>query len=109
MAEIRNEDDFLDFMFKIGQTKKFGVIRPPVVLGDGTTISIQASEVHYSTPRENNRRVYLSWELGFPSREIPEILKYMEGLNHDPTDSVYPFVPTRVILELIRSTGGTIM
>ena len=39
---------------------------PEIVCKDGTTLSVQASEFHYCTPRDN-KGPYTHVEIGFPS------------------------------------------
>lgn len=76
-----------------------------ITMEDGVSISVQASAYHYSSPRKNGVR-YTHVEVGFPSVEIPELLKYIEDSTGDPTKSVYSYVPASVVLEIIKKHGG---
>lgn len=78
-------------------------------LADGTTLSIQASRFHYCQPRANfeDYALYSEFEIGFPSVEIPEIMKWAEN-PEDPTNTVYGYVPKAVIEKVISSRGGVV-
>ncbi len=62
-------------------------------------ISIQASEYHYSVPRENVYE-YTSVEIGFPPFKFREefIKKYADDVEN-PLDTVYGFVPIQELAE----------
>lgn len=83
--------------------------RPRVVCKDGFTISIQASDYHYCTPRETFRprdgKTYSSVELGFPSMEDDLITYYAED-DDDYTKTVYGWVPISIVEQLIEKHGG---
>ena len=76
----------------------------PAFLADGTRLSIQASSFHYCTPRQNTGP-WTSVEVGFPSREIPELLPYAED-PEAPTGTVYGYVPVDVLARVIIDAGG---
>jgi hypothetical protein len=100
---LKYEGDFNVFWKKLPETgsghKAF------IRLGDGTKLSIQAgTSSSYSRPRGKSNR-YSSFEVGFPSREIPELMPYIEMKEDEPTKSVYPYVPVET-LEIIMSTYG---
>jgi hypothetical protein len=82
-------------------------VRPVITCADGFRLSVQASEYHYCTPRDNDGP-WLSMEVGFPS-ERPEPWEtwgqYAEEPN-EPTQTVYGRVPVDVIDALIESHGG---
>ena len=79
-----------------------------LLLADGTSLSIQASDGHYSEPRKTTAySKYESFEIGFPSCEIAEIKQFAEDEN-DLTETVYPYVPKQIILDLIESRGGVV-
>lgn len=80
-------------------------IRKPVVCADGFTISIQASSAHYSTPRAK-ARAYKACELGYPSEPDDLIKEYADGENY--TDTVYGWVPAKVIQALLEKHGGIV-
>ena len=76
----------------------------PLVCRDGFKVSIEASEGNYCEPK-NNEGPYSSVELGFPSAMEPLIMRYAED-PENPTGTVYGWVPSVVILEVIQKHGG---
>ncbi len=82
-----------------------------LLLADGTTLSIQASWGHYCSPKENSPSgsydIYDSFEIGFPSNPIDEIINYAEDKER-PTDTVYAYVPKQLIRDLISARGGVV-
>jgi hypothetical protein len=82
---------------------------PRVECKDGTTLSVQASETHYCSPRENNPGFYRTVEVGFPSIAPPETWKdYFDGDwdSEDRTDSVYGYIPIALVEAFIDEHGG---
>lgn len=80
-----------------------------LILADGGSMSVQASEYHYCSPRINldSYAGYNSFEIGFPNKHYPELDKYQDySPSGDPTDSVYAYVPLEVVEQLINSAGG---
>lgn len=80
-------------------------IRPRLYCNDGYSISVQASEYHYCSPRLNGAQDYESVELGFPSKEDELINEYAE-FGFDYTDTVYGYVPVEIVEKLIEKHGG---
>lgn len=82
--------------------------RPRVVCKDGFTISIQASDYHYCTPRETFKpregKTYSSVELGYPSMKDDLITFYAE--DDDYTNTVYGWVPVDIVVKLLEKHGG---
>lgn len=78
--------------------------RPEIECADGTTLSVQASTVHYSMPRENDGP-YTHVEVGFPSVMPPWWNSYAE--DKDITETVAPFVPVGLVREFIDDHGGS--
>ena len=72
---------------------------------DGFTMSVQASESHYCSPREDAAWPYGAFELGFPSEAEPLIAKYAET-PEKPTETVYGWVPRSVVEAVIEKHGG---
>lgn len=78
--------------------------RSRVVCKDGYSISVQASEYHYCTPRINlEDGYYYEVELGFPNEYDELIDGYAE--DKGSTDTVFPYVPIEVVDELIAKHG----
>ena len=86
--------------------------RDYVVCADGFTISVQASEKHYCSPRANGAEViYGRVEIGYPSEHEPEFDEYVEKLEHatiDWTGSVYGWVPSDIVALVIAKHGGMV-
>ena len=79
---------------------------PVVRCADGFTMSVQASYAHYCSPRTYvNDGDYYEWEIGFPSAKEDLIMKWVEDGN-DPTGTVYGYVPTEIINQVIEKHGG---
>ena len=62
----------------------------------------------YSTPKKVAKR-YSAVEIGFPSDHEPLIEKWAENLFEDTpdfTDTVYSYVPVKVVDEVLKKHGG---
>ena len=79
--------------------------RPRLYCNDGYSVSVQASEFHYCSPRLNGLQDYERVELGFPSMEDELINEYADD-GDDYTDTVYGYVPIEVVEKLIEKHGG---
>tara|TARA_R110000764_G_C10768582_1_gene354564 strand:+ start:166 stop:498 length:333 start_codon:yes stop_codon:yes gene_type:complete len=86
----------------------FAENNPVVTCVDGYTISIQCQLHNYCEPRKNLTDVkgYYSFELGFPSKLDALINPYAE--EQGTTETVFPYVPRSVVVELLRSHGGIV-
>ena len=82
-------------------------IRPSMECADGFTISVQASDFHYCSPRISGADQYENVELGFPNMEDPIIKDYAEDPD-DLTHTVYGYVPIKVVNKLIEKHGGIV-
>ena len=78
-----------------------------VVCADGFSISIQAGYGSYCLPRLDGARKYSKLELGCPNRPCPFIYKFAET-SGDYTESIYPYVPAKVVDAMIRGHGGIV-
>ena len=76
-----------------------------VVCADGFTVSIQANETSYCSPRVNSADKYDAVELGFPRDSDDLILEFAEDRDR-PTETVYGYVPVGVVNLLIAKHGG---
>lgn len=92
-----------DWLAKPVRMKEIGIQanRPRLYCNDGYSISVQASEFHYCSPRLNGLQDYKRVELGFPSMEDELINEYADG-GDDYTDTVYGYVP----IEVVEKHGG---
>jgi hypothetical protein len=77
-----------------------------IVCADGFSMSVQASDVAYSAPR-NNMGPYTAVEVGYPSSEDSILLQYAENPDH-PTDSIYSWVPIETVQQCIEAHGGMV-
>lgn len=98
---LKNTTNVIDLGFvKIPQN------RPQMVCADGFTMSVQASEMHYCTPRETLLDgQYDDVEIGFPSAKEELLMKYAEDI-FEPTETVYAYVPVDVLEKVIEKHGG---
>lgn len=88
----------------------FGIMELPtrrIVCRDGFSISVQANNFTYCTPRIDCGWPYSEVELGFPSEEDELINEYAED-DGDYTDTVYGYVPIEIVNTLIEKHGGII-
>lgn len=81
-------------------------IRPALVCSDGFQMSVQASYFHYCDPRQTlSDSDYNEVEIGFPSIQESLIMEYAEN-PENPTKTVYGWVPTGVVDEVLVKHGG---
>jgi len=82
--------------------------RKTVVCKDGFAMSVQASEYHYCSPRENGIAMnYSAVEVGFPNKKEDLMLDWAEDRD-DPTGTVYAYVPASIIIDVIEKHGGMV-
>jgi len=83
---------------------------PHIVCTDGFTMSVQVGYSLYSTPKKVAKR-YSAVEIGYPSDHEPLIEEYaecftFEELDIDFTDTVYPYVPVKIVNKVLKKHGG---
>ena len=86
---------------------------PKIVCVDGFEMSVQVGHSLYSTPKKVAKR-YSEVEIGFPSEREPLIEEYVElgifdtaqGRGVDYTDTVYPYVPVKIVNKVLKKHGG---
>ena len=85
---------------------------PKIVCSDGFEMSVQVGFSLYSTPKKVAKR-YSAVEIGFPSEHEPLIEEYAETFYQDDgedvtdyTDTVYPYVPVRIVDKVLKKHGG---
>ena len=78
-----------------------------VVCADGFSISIKAGAANYCSPRITGARQYSEVELGYPNKPCPFIYEYAED-KEDYTESIYPYVPAKIVDAMIRGHGGIV-
>ena len=80
-------------------------VRPIIICNDGFRMSVQAGYGIYSSPIFNGALHYTSVEIGFPSNGDRLIAEYAE-CPQDLTETIYPYVPSEIVDELIEKHGG---
>jgi len=92
-----------------------------IVCWDGFSMSVQASEFAYCSPRDNEG-AYIKVEVGYPSEQDDLLMPHIEWdyeYNEDaddamfqpvsnPTQTVYPYTPVGVVLAVIDNHGGMV-
>ncbi len=76
----------------------------PIKCADGFSMSVQGNEGAYCTPKDD-QGPYFSVEVGYPSASEPLLLPYAENPS-TPTSTIYGWVPSAVVLEVIERHGG---
>ena len=85
--------------------------RYPAILGDGTSLSIQAGLGMRCAKKSTNSTEYGLWEVGVFDDVPAQFIQYAEA---EPTILkvgklvLCNYVPTKVILEVINERGGTL-
>ena len=84
---------------------------PHIICTDGFSMSVQVGYSLYSTPKKVAKR-YSAVEIGYPSDHEPLIEKWAEFTPFDEdekpdyTDTVYPYVPVKVVDKVLKKHGG---
>ena len=78
-----------------------------VVCSDGFTMSVQANEGAYCTPRCNNQERYEQVEVGFPSEQEELLMPWVEDKSR-PTETMYAYVPVEIVTNIIVKHGGMV-
>ena len=79
---------------------------------DGFSMSVQAGEHAYCSPRVNAASRYSEVEVGYPSGPEPLLEKYAEDpeatvcSESGTVDTVYGWVPASTIREVVEKHGG---
>ena len=77
---------------------------PRVVCADGFSMSVQADEFTYCSPRDSVGPWH-SVEIGFPSERVEKLMEWAED-DDKPTETVYGWVPLEVVAEVVEDHGG---
>ena len=85
---------------------------PQIVCADGFKMSVQVGFSLYSIPKKVAKR-YSAVEIGFPSEHEPLIEEFAESFYKedgedvtDYTDTVYPYVPVKIVDKVLKKHGG---
>jgi hypothetical protein len=80
-----------------------------MIFSDGFEMSVQASSIHYSTPRQDGCRHYAEFEVGFPTEREELLMPYIDGdESTDPTQTVYGHVPADILSQIVEKHGGAV-
>lgn len=90
---------------KDNRMDEFDWLSKEIEMMDDFTLSIQASSMHYCSPRAGEGP-WTHFECGFPSEKEELIMEYIEEDEDKPTDTIYPHVPENVIQKIIEKHGG---
>mgnify|MGYP003646322431 FL=1 len=78
-----------------------------VICADGFSMSVQAHAGAYCLPRMTGAPIYREVEVGHPSAEESMLMDWAEDALH-PTDTVYGWVPVKVVTNVIAKHGGIV-
>lgn len=101
------QDTGYTFEDYIAETKD-GFKRLMMVMGDGVSMSVQASAFHYCEPRRSGLETYTSYEIGSLSEIIDELKEYAEAGTEDYLTASYPYVPAALINQLMARIGNAL-
>ena len=80
---------------------------PPIVCADGFSMSVQAHEHSYCTPRQSEGP-HTHMEGGFPVPEPSQQLAVYAENRDDLCETVYPYVPREVFEREFELHGGIV-
>lgn len=102
--------NFLKDTYKIAYSNIITVLhkRPRLRCNDGFSVSLQASQDHYCSPRINlDDGEYTEVELGYPSQPEEMLRPYIYYIeNDDLTKAAFEYVPIDIIVEIIKKHNG---
>lgn len=78
-----------------------------VVCADGFTMSVQAFDGAYCSPRIDDAPKYTKVEVGYPSEPDSFLTPYAEKPN-SLTATVYAYVPVEIVFLVISRHGGMV-
>ena len=78
-----------------------------VVCADGFTMSVQAHQGAYCTPRISGAHKYTHVEVGFPSEREDLLIEFAEEPER-PTQTVYGWVPVQTVTNVLAKHGGIV-
>ncbi len=82
------------------------LVHEVVKCADGFSMSVQASRTNYSDPRDNVGP-WSAVEVGFPSHLVMLLRPYAE-VPDQPADTVYGYVPSKIVLAVVEAHGGQV-
>ena len=102
-VKVLNEDPLMRHMMTSTRL-------PQIVCTDGFTMSVQVGYSLYSEPKKVAKR-YSKVEIGYPSARESLLEEYVELSMFDEnfvdyTDTIYPYVPVKVVDKVLKKHGG---
>ena len=99
-VKVLNEDPLMRHMMTTTRL-------PHIVCTDGFEMSVQVGYSLYSEPKKVAKR-YSKVEIGYPSERESLLEEYVESFYVTPdfTDSIYPYVPVKVVDKDLKKHGG---
>ena len=103
-------DSAFEFSTMLGGMRRYRdrtaeTVFPRMECADGFSMSVQGHAGAYSRPRDDFADLYTMVEVGFPSAAEDLLMPYVEDADR-PTETVYGFVPIRVVEQVIEKHGG---
>jgi hypothetical protein len=81
--------------------------RRPMLCRDGFSMSVQASQSHYCSPRRDTGP-WNAVEIGFPTQPEPLLAPYSDMGTEDGTGDVFGWVPVEVVVLVLNKHGGLV-
>lgn len=91
--------------YELWMGEPYPIPRPRVICKDGFSISIQANQTAYCSPRINSADQYQEVELGYPNISDNLLEDYAED-PEGPLATVYGHVPVAIVDQLLEKHGG---
>jgi len=79
----------------------------PITCADGFSMSVQANQGAYCSPRVDGAEAYTACEIGYPNMIEELLLEFAED-KESPTDTVYGWVPSQTIALVCAKHGGIV-
>lgn len=103
-----HREDTMNIIEYLHKYRENGTHAPAIRCKDGFHMSVQASHLHYCSPRLDGKQNYTAVEVGYPSERVEELIQYAESPER-PTDTVYGWVPVHIIEVIIEKHGGMML
>ena len=102
-VKVLNEDPLMNHIMTSSRL-------PHIVCSDGFSMSVQVGYSLYSKPKKVAKR-YSEVEIGYPSEHEPLIEEYAECYTFEEldihfTDTIYPYVPVKIVDKVLKKHGG---
>ena len=93
-----------------GQTSHYQVVRKSLVCNDGTTLSVQASDTHWCSPR-NSYVDYYTGDIEYFDYSSVEVWNVSVSVpdswsDYGDDNNPYAYIPVNLVEEFIDSHGG---